>query len=343
MPVILEPESGCILDPARADEVLAIRMERGDAVMASAFAAASRPDLTGYWERLKKTGVKGVFLRDAEPRLLKGLHRRPFLQKRGTCVSRGGCRAAQTSLDYDIAMRYGLSVATELSFAQLYSDARHLGGDRFKSDGAITANVAWTLHDYGVAPQSPLFSGMTEDEQEQLAVKYAAPGVKTPPEWRAAAKGHTAATFLPDSLPSVFDCIAAGYASVYAMSRITAMPDANGVSRPGKTGAHCRYFSSVFVDENGDDQLGSTESWGRFPAGDAHSEDQTMPVEKIPRITLRYAGGVRKLAPGEVGVNAKQFYELIRTGGEVWAIGVTRAFTTNAIADLNRSAASSVS
>lgn len=338
MPVLdMNFDTGCVLDPARVAEVIDIRTERGDAVMASAFAEQNRPELSGYWNRLKAAGVKGVFLRDAEPKLLGGVHRRAYLQRRGTCVSRGLTRAAQTSLDWDIIERYGLSMQTELAFAQVYSDCRHLGGDRFSSDGAILANAAWTIHDYGIAPQS-LFAMLTEDQQEQLAVKFAAPRMKTPDAWRIAARGHTATTFMPDSLPSVCDCVAAGYAAPYAMSRITAKPDSNGLSQPGKTGAHCRYFSCVYVDENGDDQLGSTESWGRFPAGDAHSEDQTMPVANIPRVTLTYAGGRKVLAPGEVGVNAKSFYELIRTGGECWAVGVTRAFTTNDIADLQRAA-----
>jgi len=338
MPIIdMSFDSGCVLDPVRVQEVIALRSERGDAVMASAFAAANRPELTGYWAKLKASGVKGVFLRGAEPKVLGGKHRRPFLQRRGTCVARGLTRAAQTSLDWDIAERFGLSVVTELAFAQSYSDARHLGGDRFSSDGAILANAAWAIHDYGIPPQS-LFANMTEDQQEQLAVKFAAPGQKTPEAWRAAARGHTAVTFMPDSLPSLLDCVAAGYASPYAMSRLTAKPDARGLSQPGNKGNHCRYFSCVYVDENGDDQLGSSESWGRYPAGDAHSEDQTMPVEQIPCISIRYAGGVKKLAPGEVGVNAKAFYELIRTGGEAWAIGVVRAFTTNDITDLARTA-----
>lgn len=323
-------ELGCILDEERLKALIQERTERGDAVMSSAFAARFDTSLTGYWNLLKSQGVRGVFLRDAEPKLFKGKYRRPYLQRRGTCVSRGFGRGAQTSLDFAIAFKFNLSQPVELSFAQLYSDARHLGGDRFSSDGAIPAEAAKTIHDIGIAPRS-LFGDMTEDEQEQLAVKYAAPRVKTPEDWHKAAAGHTAVTFWPETLPSICDCLAAGYAVPYAGNYVTGQPSANGYSDIGGSGAHCRYLSAVFVDDNGEDQWESTESWGRFPAGSPHDEDQTMPVEDIPRITIAMAGPdgktVRKqLAPGSVAIKAKRFYDMIRNGGEAWAVGVPAGF-----------------
>ena len=131
-------------------------------------------------------------------------------------------------------------------------------------------------------------------------------------------------TFWPESLSLLFDCIAAGYAVPYAHSYVTGQPNANGISDLGSMGPHCRCFVGVFVDENGETQLESSESWGRFPAGQPHDADQTMPVAEIPCITLRYADGKRKLAPGDVGVNAKRFWDQIQSGGEAWAVGAPK-------------------
>ena len=86
-------------------------------------------------------------------------------------------------------------------------------------------------------------------------------------------------------------------------------------------GPHCRCFVGVFVDEHGETQLESSESWGAFPARQPMDSDQTCPIEQIPRITLRFAGGEKKLAPGDVGVKAKRFWEQIQSGGEAWAVG----------------------
>jgi hypothetical protein len=214
--------------------------------------------------------------------------------------------------------------------------ARHeFGHDRCGSgDGAIVADAAKAVHDHGVATTS-LFKGETEDSVEQQAVRYGAPGVGTPQTWLNAAKGHTCITFWPESLDLLFDCIAAGYAVPYAHSYVTGMPNSDGISDIGSFGPHCRCFVGLFVDEHGNTQLESSESWGRFPAGQPTNADQTMPVEQIPRVNLRYAGGERLLAPGDVGVNAQRFWAEIQSGGEAWAVGAPR-FQANGVAELVR-------
>jgi hypothetical protein len=196
------------------------------------------------------------------------------------------------------------------------------------------ADAARAVHDRGVTTDD-LFPGTSEDDVERLAVRYAAPGVGSPSSWIAAAKGHTCATFLPETLELLFDCIAAGYAVPYAHSYVTSKPNSNGISDLGSFGPHCRCFVGVFLDENGETQLESSESWGRFPAGDPHVEDSTMPVEQIPCVTLRYAGGTKTLAPGDVGVNAKRFWSQIQSGGEAWAVGVPK-FEAESMAELDR-------
>jgi hypothetical protein len=331
-------QSGWVSDPQRVDEIVAMRTERGDAVLDVSFAANYRLDLAGTWQRAKSQGYTGIFLRDRESVLLARpgdplelkRYRRPFLQKFGTCVSRGMCRGVQTTFDAAIVDRSLLLRPSEFTFAPIYSLARHeCGHDRCGSgDGAILADAATAVHDFGVAT-TDLFKGMSEDDVERDAVRYAAPGVGTPAMWIAASRGHTCVTFLPQQLEMIFDCIAAGYAVPYAMSYVTAKPNKYGISGLGSYGPHCRCFVGVFVDENGETQLESSESWGRFPAGDPTTSDQTMPVEQMPCVELHYAGGVRKLAPGDVGVNAKSFYAQIRSGGEAWAVGPAKHEATS--------------
>ena len=325
--------SGWISDPQRVSDVIAERDSRGDAVMSSTFTARHANDLPGTWDRLKSRGVMGVFLRDRERSIL-GHHRRPFLQRAGTCVSRGMCRGIQTSLDVAIADHFDLYRPVEIAFAPIYTMARHeFGHDRCGiADGAILADAARAVHDHGVTTTG-LFSGMTEDEMERLAVRHAAPGIGTPASWLLAAKGHSCTTFWPESLPLLFDCIAAGYAVPYAHTFLTGAPNAQGISNLGSRGAHCRCFVGVFLDENGETQLESCESWGRYPAGPPADCDQTMPIEQIPQIVLHYAGGKKRLAPGDVGVNARRFWEQIQSGGEAWAVGPPR-FEASSVAQL---------
>jgi hypothetical protein len=289
--------SGWISDPARVRESIDERSQRGDAVLSSAFCAAHANSLPGTWERRMARGV-------------------------------------QTSLDVAIADSVALLRSVEIAFAPIYSLARHeVGRDRCGSgDGAILADAAKAVHDFGVAT-TELFHGMSEDEVERMAVKFAAPGIGTPTNWRVAAEGHTCVTFWPESLDLLFDCIAAGYAVPYAHSYVTGTPAACGISDLGTYGPHCRCFVGLFVDENGETQLESCESWGRFPAGQPTDLDQTMPVGQIPCISLRYAGGVRKLAPGDVGVKAKRFWHEIQNGGEAWAVGAP-GFAAECVADL---------
>ena len=317
--------SGWISDPQWVQEVVAARIERGDAAMGSSFTARHANELPGTWERMKSRGITGVFLRDRERTLLGEKYRRPFLQRRGTCVSRGTTRGVQTSLDVAIADHFAPLKPIEIAFAPVYSLARHeIGKDRCGSgDGAILADAMRAIHDFGVATID-LFRGHTEDDVERMAVTYAAPGIGTPADWIKAVKGHTCFTFWPETLDLLFDCLAAGYAVPYAMNYVTGNPKKSGISDLGSFGPHCRCFVGVFVDENGETQLESSESWGRFPAGQPADADQTMPVEQIPCVTLKYAGGERQLAPGDVGVCAKRFWLEIQSGGEAWAVGAPK-------------------
>jgi hypothetical protein len=325
--------TGWISDPQRVSEVIAQRTDLGDAVMGAAFTSRHKNELPGTWKRLVASGVTGVFLRDREVKL-RGKFRRPFLQRFGTCVSRGMCRGVQTSLDVAIVDRAGLLVPVDISFAPIYSMARHeCGHDRCGSgDGAILADAARAVHDLGVATVD-LFAGKTEDQVEREAVHYAAPGVGSPASWLAAAKDHTCVTFWPETLDLLFDCLAAGYAVPYAHSYVTGQPQANGISDLGSMGPHCRCFVGVFLDEHGDTQLESSESWGRFPAGQPQDIDQTCDIDQIPRISLHYASGVRKLAPGDVGVNAKRFWSQIQSGGEAWAVGAPN-FSASSVSEV---------
>ncbi len=327
--------SGWRSDPAAVQDSILDRASRGDAVMGATFTSLHANDLPGTWKRMQAAGHKGIFLRDKEL-VVRGGYRRPCLQRRGTCVSRGMFRGVQTSLDVDVASNSSLLKSVDVSFAPIYSLARvEVGKNRCGSgDGAILADAARAVHDYGVATTA-LFPGTSEDDVEKLACKYATPGQQTPSSWIQACKTHTCVTFWPETLDLLFDCLAAGYAVPYAMNYVTGDPNSSGISDLGSYGPHCRCFVGVFLDENGETQLESSESWGRFPAGQPMDTDQTCPVEQIPRITIKYAGGEKQLAPGDVGVNAKRFYAQIQSGGEAWAVGAPQ-FQAQGVADLVR-------
>jgi len=324
---------GWVSDPQRVRDSIMDRASKGDPVMGATYVAQHANELPGTWQRMKARGIRGIFLRDRELALL-GQYRRPYLQKRGTCVSRGTAKGVQVSLDVAIADNLELLKPVEVSFAPIYSLARvEVGRNKCGSgDGAILADAMRAIHDFGVAT-TDLFKGMSEDEVEQMACKFASPGQATPSAWQMACKTHTCLTFWPETLDLMFDCIAAGYAVPYAHSYVTAMPNQNGISDLGSFGPHCRCFTGVFVDQNGDTQLVSSESWGRFPAGQPTDQDQTMPVDQIPRITLRYAGGEKQLAPGDVGVKAQRFWQQIQNGGEAWAVSAPH-FQASGVADL---------
>jgi hypothetical protein len=329
--------SGWVKDPSRVQASIAARQALGQLVMGSAYCRDNAPSLRGTWQRRVAEGVHGIFLRDSEWKLLNR-PRRPYLQRFGTCVSRGMARGVQTSLDFAIVSTVSLSQPVEISFAPIYSMARHeIGRDRCGGgDGAILADAARAVHELGVAT-TELFQGMTEDAVERLAVQRAAPGVGTPDNWLAAARGHTCATFWPETLELIFDCIAAGYAVPYAHSYVTGRPNAEGISDLGTLGPHCRCFTGVFLDQHGQTQLVSSESWGRFPAGDPQNDDQTMPTDQIPCVLLRYAGGVKKLAPGDVGIIATRWWNEIEDGGEAWGVSAPR-FNADSLGDATRPA-----
>jgi|SRR6185437_9931300 len=323
--------AGWVSDPKRVQAVIQARQAAGQLVMGADYIAKSQPQLAGSWQRAVAGGTKGIFLRDHEIKVY-GHYLRPYLQRRGTCVSRGTARGAQTSLTVALSRGQVLK-PVKIAFAPIYSMARHeFGKDRCGSgDGAILADAMHAVHDGGVATDE-LFQGMTEDQIEMQAVHFAAPGVGTPQTWLTAAKDHTAVTFYPETLELIFDCIAAGYAVPYACGYITGQPDANGMSRLGSAGGHCRCFVGVYIDVNGKIRLESSESWGAFPAGQPQDSDQTGPVSAMPRITIRTAGGDHVLAPGDVGVDADQFWSAIQSGGEAWAIGIP-AYPASSVAE----------
>lgn len=307
-------------DPNYVRDQIAERTAQGHFVT-SALYLGDKPTLKGTWARMKATGCTGVFLRESEPRLLSGAYRRPCFQKFGTCTSRAMYRGCQTSLDRSIVKNLSLARPVNLTFAPIYSLSRvEVGRNRCGyGDGAILADSARAVHDYGVATDT-LFPGTSEDDIEKIAVKYATPGNRTPSSWIAACAGHTCKTFWPETLDILMDCVAAGYAVPYASNYITGLPDQRGLSQLGSRGGHARCFVGVYVDENGIDQLESSESWGRYPAGDPQTEDSTMNVMDMPCVSIRYAGGIKQLAPGDVGVNSKQFWDAILEGGEAWAV-----------------------
>lgn len=327
--------TGWVDDRARVQESIFQREADGQAVMGATFAARHNTELPGTWARMKARGITGIFLRDRELIVNGGKYRRPFLQRAGTCVSRAFARGCQTSLDVAIADNIELLRPVEISFAPIYSLARvEIGRNRVGyGDGAIMADAAAAVSKYGVASTENIMPGRTEDQIEAAAVKYATPGQKTPVEWLGACNGNTCQTFWPETLELLFDCIAAGYASPFAHGYITSMPNPNGISDLGGSGNHARCFTGVFIDANGVDQLVCDESWGAYPCRSPMDSDQTAPIDSLPRITLRYAGGEKRLPPGSVGVNAKRFWGQIQQGGECWSVGPSK-FESDSMADL---------
>ena len=253
------------------------------------------------------------------------------------CVSRGVARAAQASLDWEIIKKGALLQAAEIAFAPIYSLARHeFGQDRVGyGDGAILSDAVEAIHNLGYA-STDLFAGMTEVQQEQLAVKYATPGVGTPAAWQAACKGHAAKTMSPDSLELLFDGIAAGYGAAYACNYITGdTANSDGMYRLGSPGGHCRCFVGLAVDHNGNTQLEGLESWSAYPASNPDNKYSTCDVSEIPCCTFNGARERFTLAPGSCILDSNQFWNEIQRSGEVWLIGAP-SFDPDSMSDLTK-------
>lgn len=322
---------GFVYDPVRIQEVKAERVARGDLIMASQQAIS----IQGSFQRLKAAGVTRWSLRDWEIPLL-GKHRRPFFQKRGSCIARGVRNAGQASLDVAIAKHAAFLSPAEVAFAPIYTLARHeYGKDRCGyGDGAILSCAASAVHEAGLST-SQLFQGMSEDAQELQAVKYGAPGVGTPAAWIAACKTHTAATYEPDTLELALDCLSSDIALAYACGYVTGnQPDKNGLYRLGSQGGHCRAFTGWVIGPDGRVQLESTESWSAYPAASPNQQYTTCAVEQIPCCKFQTADSQIILAPGDCIVDAAQFWSAIQNGGECWAVAAPQ-FVPGSMVDIS--------
>ncbi len=334
--------TGWVKDPVAVKANFDVWRAKGMPVTASDYATLHKPDLKGYWKALKALGVTGVFLSDASETIL-GKPRRPFLQEHGTCVDRGCTAGVQLSLDYAIANKIIVARPVTIQFGTFYVGSRvDIGHNQLgNQEGAILGQAMTCYHDIGCMEKKDVgqWKFLTDKETaiENEVVRLSTKGL--PDEWKKEMKGHGGSVFYCEELERIFDCVAAGFGCPYAFDYVTGNPNKAGLSSLGSYGPHCRCFSGVYVDADGNDQLVSKESWGRFPAGQPMTNDRTMDTASMPRITILMSNAKgqispRILAPGEVGVNAKKFAAGIYDDGEVYAVGYPNGFQPEGLAAL---------
>jgi hypothetical protein len=277
--------------------------------------AAAQPQLVGHWPTLVERGIYAVLAYSCEKAVL-GEFQPANTQRRGTCVGQGTERALRDAILFDIDRGAEIAQPARIAFELIYAGARttirhgQLGG----GDGAIVADAAQFVHDYGTIPRGVYGAYDLTQPREDLAVAWGAPRATVPTALLAAASSHKVRAYHCAEFERACDCLAAGYCLSIGCNRIhSEHRDADGFCQYASAGGHCTDLCGVFVMKSwtGDpntlyDHTGlvNQQSWGEYPTGN--------PI-------LRYYGGDAPLRQGAFGLAASEVRAMFRSSGDVWA------------------------
>jgi hypothetical protein len=302
---------GWIADSAAVTAAARHLESQGQLVMA----ADARPDLVGHWPRLVQRGITAVLPYASEAAVL-GAFQPANRQRRGTCVGQAIERALRDGLLYDIHRGGEIARPAAIAFELIYAGARTIvrRGQLGSGDGAVVADAAVFVHDYGTIARGVYGPYDLTQPREDLAVAWGAPRAVIPPELLAAAQAHKCRAFLCPDFERACDCLAAGYCLAIGTNRIHgAHRDADGCCQYSGPGAHCTELCGVFLARSWDgdphtiyDHTGlvDQQSWGDYPTGPA---------------ILKYFGGEAALRQGAFGVLAAEGRAMFRASGDTWA------------------------
>ena len=293
-----------------AVEAVCVAIEAGEfgAARPASFGAA-RPDLKGYWQRINRKGVSGIFLADAELKLF-GEYQPPEYQQRGTCVSRGTFRAVQESWYNQLVAKHEIGRPVKLCFEPIYAGSRvNIGKGRLGTgDGSVGAWAARFVNEFGVLERGIYGAIDLTKPREDWAVAWGNPGKGCPEELLKHSASHKVVVHLCQTVEDIADAIAAKFGVAVCQNGLYGPRDQSGMSRLVSEGAHCTLYDAVF-HKNGHLCFGQQQSWGpNNPKG--------------PDV-LEYDGGSRKLRSGEFGCYASDLAPLLRSGGEAWAFDIS--------------------
>lgn len=302
---------GWIDDPAAVTAAVKHLRHAESAVLV----AEARPELVGYWPRLVERGVTAVLAYASEAAVL-GEFQPANVQRRGTCVGQAVERALRDSILYDIDRGGEMARPAQIAFEWIYAGARTAirRGQLGTADGAVVADAAVFVHDYGTIVRGVYGPYDLTMPREDLAVAWGAPRATLPPELLSLARTHTCRTYLCPDFERACDCLAAGYCLAIGCRRLHgSRRDADGCCHYSGPGAHCTELCGVFLARSWDghpqtiyDHTGlvNQQSWGDYPTGSA---------------VLRYHGGEAPLRQGAFGLLAPEVRAMFRASGDVWA------------------------
>lgn len=310
---------GWIDDPAAVSEVCQRFAATGHPVTFS----AGRPQLVGYWATLVQRGIYAVLPYLSE-KAVAGEFAQADTQNRGTCVSHGVSRAIRDSTFYDIHQGGEIANPAFIAYEPIYGGARVQirKGGLGNSDGAIVADAALFVHDYGTVVRGTYGGIDISDPREDLAVSWGAPGRGVPQAIIDAGKAHRCRVYQCNGPDRAADCLSAGYCVAIGTNRIhSEHRDQNGMCHYGSAGGHCTELCGVFVlpTWNGDystlyQHTGfvDQQSWGEYPTGNP---------------TLHYYGSnTAPLRQGAFGLDNSEVRAMFAASGDAWAVKLEQQY-----------------
>lgn len=298
-------QMGCVIDQVATDAAL---VSMSASAGRSVVFGDSRPSLRGNWEAMKARGVTAILM----PQLAEKYFptRKADYQARGTCVGRGTYRAVWLSylaaLDRKVMPGRPIVVAYE----PIYAGARvEVGRGRLGSDdGAVGAYAAQFVSQFGVCDRNRFgaidLSVDSPQGREDLAVAWGAPGKGVPAEVEAACAKHRFDAHFAKNVTEQMDAVSAFFPGAFCRNRLNGPRDANGMSRPAGSGAHCEAVVGVFITPAGDDALLMQQSWGNQPSGPSVLKIKNHPDYQLPQ--------------GCYGITASDQARVFTNGAESW-------------------------
>ena len=286
------------------DEVSRIKGELRDAYGSISF-GDNNPPIRGTAKRLMDRGVFGVFPWENERKLF-GKLRPAFHQKRGTCVSQGTGRAMQDNWYAALAGQAEIGEPVDLAIEALYGASRvQIGKGKLGSgDGSTGAWAAMAAHDYGVPPRGVYGEFDLRKPREDLSVKWGMPGVGTPAIVLQGGHGVLSKWWDVTTLEDLIDLAAAGFAFAFCGSKTYGPKSAAGISRMNSPAAHCTEGLGWCVTDGGEHLIGGQQSWG--------------PGQPMGPNQIKFKGGTHELREGMCFVPAEDYFNQLRSGGEIW-------------------------
>jgi hypothetical protein len=303
---------GCYLDQAATEATLVRLISSGELPI-----FGDRPTLKGTWSRLKSRGVKAVLL----PKLMEkyfpgrgadfqnGSRGAKPAPDEGTCVGRGTYKACNLSYLAALDSRQIPGRPVIIAYEPIYAGARmKIGKGRIRGGGAVGAWAGEFCSRYGTICRGDAGDGGrwplpdTPIGRTDLASSWGRKGL--PEDITAACGQHKFEAHYCRSVEEQMDALAAGFAGAFCRGTLNGSRDKYGMSRPGRSGAHCEAVVGVFVAHNGEDAILMQNSWNNQPSGGS---------------VLHIDGGERyELPQGVYGIMASDQRRVWKSFAESW-------------------------